>query len=64
MVRSFIIRKKYISSYEPKGDMFFTRPSGFFYEECDDLRRLGTAAVELTYLAAGRVELYFEIYRR
>ena len=31
------------------------------YEECDDLRRLGAAAVELAYLAAGRVELYFEI---
>lgn len=31
------------------------------YAESDDLRRLGTAAVELAYLAAGRVELYFEI---
>ena len=31
------------------------------YAECDDLRRLGAAAVELAYLAAGRVELYFEI---
>ena len=31
------------------------------YAESDDLRRLGTAAVELVYLAAGRVELYFEI---
>ena len=31
------------------------------YTECDDLRRLGTAAVELAYLACGRVELYFEI---
>lgn len=31
------------------------------YNESDDLRRLGTAAVELVYLAAGRVELYFEI---
>ena len=31
------------------------------YAECDDLRRLGSAAVELAYLAAGRVELYFEI---
>ena len=31
------------------------------YYESDDLRRLGTAAVELVYLAAGRVELYFEI---
>lgn len=31
------------------------------YEQCDDLRRLGSAAVELAYLAAGRVELYFEI---
>lgn len=31
------------------------------YAEADDLRRLGAAAVELVYLAAGRVELYFEI---
>lgn len=31
------------------------------YRESDDLRRLGTAAVELAYLACGRVELYFEI---
>ena len=31
------------------------------YEECDDLRRLGTAALELCYLACGRVDLYFEI---
>lgn len=31
------------------------------YNESDDLRRLGTAAVEMVYLAAGRVELYFEI---
>lgn len=31
------------------------------YAEADDLRRLGSAATELAYLAAGRVELYFEI---
>lgn len=31
------------------------------YSQSDDLRRLGTAALELAYLAAGRVELYFEI---
>lgn len=31
------------------------------YQESDDLRRLGSAATELAYLAAGRVELYFEI---
>jgi myo-inositol-1(or 4)-monophosphatase len=31
------------------------------YREADDLRRLGSAAVELVYLACGRVELYFEI---
>lgn len=31
------------------------------YSESDDLRRLGSAATELAYLAAGRVELYFEI---
>ncbi len=31
------------------------------YNQCDDLRRLGSAALELAYLACGRVELYFEI---
>lgn len=31
------------------------------YMESDDLRRLGSAALELAYLAAGKVELYFEI---
>lgn len=31
------------------------------YAECDDFRRLGSAALELVYLACGRVELYFEI---
>lgn len=31
------------------------------YADCDDLRRLGSAALELSYLAAGKVELYFEI---
>ncbi len=31
------------------------------YAESDDLRRLGSAAYELCMLAAGRVELYFEI---
>ena len=31
------------------------------YNRSDDLRRLGSAALELAYLAAGRVELYFEI---
>lgn len=31
------------------------------YEESDDLRRLGTAAYELCCLAAGKVDLYFEI---
>lgn len=31
------------------------------YNETDDLRRLGSAALELAFLAAGRVELYFEI---
>ncbi len=31
------------------------------YMETDDLRRLGSAALELAYLAAGKVELYFEI---
>lgn len=31
------------------------------YAESDDFRRLGSAALELAHLAAGRVELYFEI---
>lgn len=31
------------------------------YEKSDDLRRLGSAALELCYLAAGKVDLYFEI---
>ena len=31
------------------------------YYQADDFRRFGTAAVELAYLAAGRVELYFEM---
>lgn len=31
------------------------------YAECDDFRRLGAAALELVYLACGRVDLYFEI---
>ena len=31
------------------------------YMDADDLRRLGSAALELAYLAAGKVELYFEI---
>jgi len=31
------------------------------YADADDLRRLGSAALELAFLAAGRVELYFEI---
>lgn len=31
------------------------------YSETDDLRRLGTAALEMCELAAGRVDLYFEV---
>lgn len=31
------------------------------YAQCDDFRRLGAAALELAQLAAGRVELYFEM---
>ena len=31
------------------------------YYEIDDIRRLGSAALELCYLAAGRGEMYFEI---
>lgn len=31
------------------------------YEQSDDFRRFGSAAVELAYVASGRVELFFEI---
>lgn len=31
------------------------------YPKCDDIRRFGSAALELAYLASGRVDLYFEI---
>lgn len=31
------------------------------YYQCDDFRRFGAAAVELAYLSAGRVELFFEV---
>lgn len=31
------------------------------YGECEDIRRIGSAALELVYLACGRVDLYFEI---
>lgn len=31
------------------------------YYQSDDFRRFGSAAVELAYLAAGRIELFFEI---
>jgi myo-inositol-1(or 4)-monophosphatase len=31
------------------------------YMECNDVRRFGSAAMELCYIAAGRCELYFEI---
>lgn len=30
------------------------------YDKCSDVRRFGSCALELCYLAAGRVELYFE----
>lgn len=31
------------------------------YGQCDDFRRFGTAAIEMSSLAAGRTELYFEM---
>lgn len=31
------------------------------YKECNDVRRFGSCAVELCYLASGRCDLYFEI---
>lgn len=31
------------------------------YKKCDDFRRIGSAALELAYLACGRIDLFFEI---
>lgn len=31
------------------------------YGQCNDVRRFGSCALELCYLAAGRCDLYFEI---
>ena len=31
------------------------------YHQVDDFRRFGAAAIEMAYLAAGRIELFFEI---
>jgi len=31
------------------------------YSECSDIRRFGSCALELCYLASGRIDLYFEI---
>ena len=31
------------------------------YMECNDVRRFGSCALELCYIAAGRCDLYFEI---
>lgn len=31
------------------------------YKQSDDFRRFGSAAIEMAYLAAGRIELFFEI---
>ncbi len=31
------------------------------YQKCDDIRRIGSAALELAYLATGRLDLYFEL---
>lgn len=31
------------------------------YQQCNDFRRLGSAALELCYLAAGKCDLYFEM---
>ncbi|MBR1476415.1 MAG: inositol monophosphatase [Lachnospiraceae bacterium] len=46
-------------------DKRFAKPClniiGRVYDEADDLRRFGSAALELAQLAAGRVELYFEM---
>ena len=31
------------------------------YAQCEDIRRIGSAALELVYLACGRVDLFFEM---
>lgn len=31
------------------------------YQKCDDIRRIGSAALELSYLASGRIDLFFEM---
>ncbi len=31
------------------------------YEKCEDIRRIGSAALELVYLACGRVDIFFEM---
>ncbi|MBC8047240.1 MAG: inositol monophosphatase [Fimbriimonadaceae bacterium] len=35
---------------------------GYFLERCRDVRRLGSAAVDLCYVAAGRIDVYYEGY--
>lgn len=35
---------------------------GYFLERCRDVRRLGSAAVDLCYVASGRIDVYYEAY--
>jgi myo-inositol-1(or 4)-monophosphatase len=39
-----------------------TKTLGYFLEHCRDVRRLGSAAVDLCYVAAGRIDAYYEGY--
>ena len=36
--------------------------AGYFLEHAQDLRRFGSAATDLCYVASGRVEIYYEAY--
>lgn len=39
-----------------------TKTLGYFLERCRDVRRLGSAAVDLCYVASGRTDAYYEGY--
>ncbi|MBC8173428.1 MAG: inositol monophosphatase [Chitinophagales bacterium] len=39
-----------------------TKTLSYFLERCRDIRRLGSAAVDLCYVASGRIDAYYEGY--
>lgn len=49
------------STYDKRHAKACFKISEEVYSRCDDIRRIGSAALELSYLAAGRVDLYFEM---